>query len=277
MFSASAETLPECIESLLIGVLPREEWGVAMLSSKSVKRSTTHVSGTPKQVLCLQRSAVTTCLMRHNGLRATMVLGAQTLPFKAHAWTEVDGRAVNERRDVQSAKFRGDWAISTWHPKDRHLILARDYLGVKPLFYYLQPKRLTWCSHLAALALCGEQFTVCDEYIAGYLAFYPDAHLTPYHEIQSVPPGAFVSVRGGQLKTCRYWTLDTQLRNHHKTDAGYEEEYRFLFRQAVRRRLRTDSPTLSELSGGFDSSSIVCIADDILAKEGAETPRLDTP
>jgi len=56
----------------------------------------------PKQVLCLQRSAVTTCLMRHHGIPATMVLGAQTLPFKAHAWTEVEGRAVNERRDVQS-------------------------------------------------------------------------------------------------------------------------------------------------------------------------------
>lgn len=56
----------------------------------------------PKQVLCLQRSATTTCLMRHCGVPATMVMGAQILPFKAHAWTEVNCRAVNERRDVQS-------------------------------------------------------------------------------------------------------------------------------------------------------------------------------
>jgi hypothetical protein len=56
----------------------------------------------PKRILCLQRAAITTCLMRHCGIPATMVLGAQTLPFKAHAWTEVDGRAINERRDVQS-------------------------------------------------------------------------------------------------------------------------------------------------------------------------------
>ena len=56
----------------------------------------------PKQVLCLQRSAVTTCLIRDTGIAATMVMGAQTLPFKAHAWTEVNGRAVNERRDVQN-------------------------------------------------------------------------------------------------------------------------------------------------------------------------------
>jgi hypothetical protein len=56
----------------------------------------------PKQVLCLQRSAVTTCLLRSIGVSAHMVMGAQKVPFKAHAWTEVDGRAINERRDVRS-------------------------------------------------------------------------------------------------------------------------------------------------------------------------------
>lgn len=56
----------------------------------------------PKRVLCLQRSAVTTCLLRSLGVSAHMVMGAQKVPFKAHAWTEVDGRAINERKDVQS-------------------------------------------------------------------------------------------------------------------------------------------------------------------------------
>jgi hypothetical protein len=56
----------------------------------------------PKRVRCLQRSAVTTCLLRSHGIHATMVMGIQHLPFKAHAWTEVDGEAVNERRNVQS-------------------------------------------------------------------------------------------------------------------------------------------------------------------------------
>ncbi len=56
----------------------------------------------PKRVLCLQRSAVITCLLRSCGVPAKMVMGAQKFPFKAHAWTEVDGRAINERRDVQN-------------------------------------------------------------------------------------------------------------------------------------------------------------------------------
>jgi hypothetical protein len=56
----------------------------------------------PKQALCLQRSFVTTYLLRKHGISAQLVLGAQRLPFKAHAWVEVDGRAVNERSNVQA-------------------------------------------------------------------------------------------------------------------------------------------------------------------------------
>jgi len=50
-----------------------------------------------KQVLCLQRSAATVCLLRRAGVPARLVIGAQQLPFKAHAWVEVDGRVVNDR------------------------------------------------------------------------------------------------------------------------------------------------------------------------------------
>jgi Transglutaminase-like superfamily len=50
-----------------------------------------------KEVLCLQRSAATTCLLRRHGVAAEMVIGAQQLPFKAHAWVEVGGRVVNDK------------------------------------------------------------------------------------------------------------------------------------------------------------------------------------
>ena len=56
----------------------------------------------PKQVLCLRRSFVTTYLLRKHGVPAHMVLGSQKLPFKAHAWVEVDGQAINERSNVQA-------------------------------------------------------------------------------------------------------------------------------------------------------------------------------
>lgn len=50
-----------------------------------------------KEALCLQRSAATTCLLRRYGVPAQLVIGAQQLPFKAHAWVEVDGRVVNDK------------------------------------------------------------------------------------------------------------------------------------------------------------------------------------
>ncbi|SRR5216684_8091541 len=56
----------------------------------------------PKRALCLQRSAVTTCLLRSCGVPAEMVIGAQKLPFRAHAWVEVNGCPVNERAEVQT-------------------------------------------------------------------------------------------------------------------------------------------------------------------------------
>jgi hypothetical protein len=60
----------------------------------------------PKRVLCLQRSAVLTCLLRGSGIPARMAMGVQSLPFRAHAWVEVDGQPVNERSNV-----RGIYAI----------------------------------------------------------------------------------------------------------------------------------------------------------------------
>lgn len=51
----------------------------------------------PKRALCLQRSFVLTCMLRRNGINAQMILGASRIPFRAHAWVEVEGRAINER------------------------------------------------------------------------------------------------------------------------------------------------------------------------------------
>jgi asparagine synthase (glutamine-hydrolysing) len=173
-------------------------------------------------------------------------------------------------------KITGDWAVSIWDPFENKLVLARDYIGVKRLFYYCQGTRIIWCSYLGPLASCGDKFNLCEEYIANYLAGRLAAHLTPYREIHPVPPGTFVRIHNANASVHPYWSFNSRHRTRYQTDGEYEEHFRYLFRQAVRRRLRSDSPVLAELSGGYDSSSIVCTADDILAKEGAGTPSLDT-
>jgi len=174
-------------------------------------------------------------------------------------------------------RFVGDWAVSIWKPEQRELFFAADYMAIRHIFYHLKRERILWSTDLSSLVLLSnDKFHIDDDYIAGYLAHNPDAHLTPYLEIREVPPGQFVRVRDGRTLVERFWRFSPMSRIRYKTDAEYEEHFRHVFRQSVQRRLRSDSPVLAELSGGLDSSSIVCMADDILAKEGAETPRLDT-
>lgn len=171
----------------------------------------------------------------------------------------------------------GDWAVSIWKPQEQELVFAVDYLAIRHIFYYLKRDRLWWSTDLGPLVLLsGDKFQIDDDYVSGYFANDPDAHVTPFQEIREVPPGQFVRIRNGSVSVERYWRFTPKSRIRYKTDAEYEQHFRHLFRQAVRRRLRSDSPVLAELSGGLDSSSIVCMADDILATEGAQTARLET-
>jgi asparagine synthase (glutamine-hydrolysing) len=172
----------------------------------------------------------------------------------------------------------GDWAVCIWKPQQRELIFAVDYMAIRHIFYSVTKSRIWWSTDLTPLVLLsGDKFHIDDDYIAGYFANDPDAHMTPYREIREVHAGKFVRIHSdGKTSVHRYWSFSPKSRIRYKTDEDYEEHFRHVFRQSVRRRLRSDSPVLAELSGGLDSSSIVCMADDILAKEGAQTSRLDT-
>ena len=171
----------------------------------------------------------------------------------------------------------GDWAVSIWKPEQRELLFAADFMAIRHVFYYHKNDQVWWSTDLSPLVLLsGAKFHIDDDYIAGYFAHDPDAHLTPYREIREVPPGQFVRIRNGRVSGERFWRFSPKSRIRYNTDAEYEEHFRHLFRQSVRRRLRSDSPILAELSGGLDSSSIVCMADDIIANEGEQFSRLDT-
>ena len=171
----------------------------------------------------------------------------------------------------------GDWAVSIWKPKLRELVFAADYMAIRHIFYYLKADRLLWSTDIGSLVLpSGDRFRIDDDYLAGYFANDPDAHLTPYREIREVPPGQFVRIRNRSVSVERFWRFNAKSRLCYKTDAEYEEHFRDLFRQSVRRRLHSDTPILAELSGGLDSSSIVCMADDVISTNGALTPRIDT-
>lgn len=186
--------------------------------------------------------------------------------------------AAYERWATDSlARLIGDWALSIWNPRDRSLILAKDFMGTRPLYYAVEKDQVTWCTILDPLVLlAGHSFQVNEEYLAGWLAFFPAPHLTPYLGIHAVPPSSFVHLTKGVQTVSKYWDFDPAKRVRYRTDAEYESHFRTAFAESVRRRCRSHAPVLAELSGGMDSSSIVCMADDLIGQGLAETPRLDT-
>ena len=179
------------------------------------------------------------------------------------------------------ALFMGDWAVSIWQPKKRLLVLAKDPVGTRHLYYSVENDRVTWSTVLDPLVQLRRQtFEICDEYVAGWLSYFPAAHLTPYVGILAVEPSSFVILQldrtGPKQVNTKYWDFNPHNRIRYHSDTEYEEQFRCLLFKAVERRLRSDRPILCELSGGIDSSSIVCVADNILARGKGECPRVDT-
>jgi asparagine synthetase B (glutamine-hydrolysing) len=97
----------------------------------------------------------------------------------------------------------GDWALSIWNPRERSVLLAKDAIGTKHLYYSFDDKQLTWSTILDPLVqFAGKTFEICEEYIAGWFAIhFPAAHLTPYVGIHAVPPSCFVLLKPGKHGT----------------------------------------------------------------------------
>jgi asparagine synthase (glutamine-hydrolysing) len=175
------------------------------------------------------------------------------------------------------AKLIGDWALSVWNPGNRSLILAKDPIGTRHLYYSFDNSQVAWSTIFDPLVrLAGKTFALNEEYIAGWFSMFPAVDFTPCVGIHSVPPSSSVLLRPGKHSVSKYWDFDPKNKIRYRTEAEYEEHFRVVFAKAVQRKLRSDRPVLAELSGGRDSSSIVCMADTILARGADDTPRLDT-
>ncbi len=185
--------------------------------------------------------------------------------------------AAYERWSTQCLKrLIGDWALSVWNPHTKSLILAKDFLGCRHLYYSVDDHQIIWSTTLDPLVRPGKQQQLCEEYIAGWFALFPAAHLTPFIGIHSVPPAMFVDLRPGKCSTSQYWDFNPSKKILYATDAEYEEHFRAALFRAVELRLRSDRPVLAHLSGGMDSPTVVTVGDRILSHGIANAPRLDT-
>jgi|SRR5580658_24771 asparagine synthase (glutamine-hydrolysing) len=171
----------------------------------------------------------------------------------------------------------GDFALALWDSKSRMLLLGRDPIGTRPLFYHSDGKRVVWSSEIGALvSVLASGMALDEEYLASFLVSEADPTRSPYKGISPVPPGSIVLLRNEHFQVRRFWNPDPNRTIRYRSDCEYEEHFRELFHEAIRSRLRADGPVWAQLSGGFDSSSIVCMADEIVGDKKAGAQDLET-
>lgn len=171
---------------------------------------------------------------------------------------EKDGPAGLER-------LNGMFALAIWDAAQRRLFLARDRMGIKPLYYYWDGRRLIFGSEIKAiLASRLVQAEVNLNAVWDFLTFrYVPQPNTIWQNIHKLPPGHSLSLSlGGEPRVERYWDIPYQDLPA-RAEAEYDQEFEELFLEAVGYRLIADVPVGIMLSGGLDSS---CVAAAVALK-----------
>jgi asparagine synthase (glutamine-hydrolysing) len=174
------------------------------------------------------------------------------------------------------AHLVGDWSLVLWSANDRVLYLSRDHAGTRTLFYSNQEGEVIWSTSLESFFVAGGIPDVDSVYIARLLSSQEIRNLTPYQGIHAVPPAHYIAIHAGRVTSRAHWRWVADKTIVYKTEAEYDEHFLFLFRQAVERRIGPGAPILAQLSGGVDSSAIVCMADRIRNDSSDESELLET-
>jgi len=157
------------------------------------------------------------------------------------------------------SRLEGMFAAALWDKRERTLHLARDPLGIKPLYVSLQGGGLAYASELKALVpVPGLRFTPDARAMDQYFAFgHVLAPHTIYSEVTKLEPGCALSIgAAGEPRTTRYWRF-AYAPAAAASEADWVERFRDTFTACVQRHLQSDVPLGAFLSGGVDSSAVV--------------------
>jgi asparagine synthase (glutamine-hydrolysing) len=181
--------------------------------------------------------------------------------FRTRSDTEVVLTAFAEFGPACVTSFEGMFALAIWDPRRNCLVLARDRLGEKPLFYaQAQNGRFVAASEIKALLAAGVSPRIDVSALDHYLQWkYPPPDRTIYGNIHVVPPAHVLSVMDGRITTTRYWQLPREGGAALSADEAAEETGRRLAR-AVENRLIGDRRAGLSLSGGVDSTLVGALA-----------------
>ncbi|HEY8176702.1 MAG TPA: asparagine synthase (glutamine-hydrolyzing) [Gemmatimonadaceae bacterium] len=199
-------------------------------------------------------------IYNHARLRADL---APTETFATTSDTEVMLRLFAREGVSAVQKLNGMFAVALFDRTERRLLLVRDRMGVKPLYWYWDGKNLLFGSEIKALLASGLMRAELDPRgVWDYLTcrFVPGPG-SMWRGVQKLPPGHFLSLReGGAPEVVRYWDIPYERRS---ASGSYEEHlqtFESIFRDSVSLRMLADVPVGILLSGGLDSSAVAAMA-----------------
>lgn len=163
-------------------------------------------------------------------------------------------------------KLLGDFTFVIYDKHKEELFCARDHMGVKPFYYYLSDNAFYFATEIKAILSIPElSFEINEVRVAQYLlSELKDREITFYKEIFRLPAAHSIKINSDGFVLDKYWSLDPDFELKLPSDEDYVNKFREIFMEAVKCRLRSNINPGFLLSGGLDSSSIVCTAKKIL-------------
>ena len=182
--------------------------------------------------------------------------------FSTNSDTEVIVHAYEEYGYDCLRRFNGMFAIALWDTNRKELFLARDRIGIKPLYYTMIGESVVFASEIKSILEYDDiKREVDEEALAEYFILrYVPAPLTMLKGIRKLEPGSYMVVNRNGVKGKKYWNLN--YKPNHKNEAYFKENILKTLKDSVKRRLIADVPLGVFLSGGVDSSTITAIASD---------------
>lgn len=207
----------------------------------------------------------------YNYLEIRQELIAKGYKFKSNSDTEVILASYKEWGTECQSRFNGMWSFAIFDKKKDLIFASRDHLGIKPFYYWLSRDQFAFASEIKAiLTLPGFKPKANEkkvwEYLIGGLLDYSEE--TFFQGVRELRRGHFLILKNKKISIKKYWDIDINNIVNYENEADYAEKFKELMNDSVKLRLRSDVPIGSCLSGGLDSSLIVCIVNDFLKGEG---------
>jgi len=209
-------------------------------------------------------------IYNHLALREQLIAHGHS--YRTHSDTETVIHLYEEYGRDCVQYLRGMFAFAIWDRNKRSLFIARDRLGIKPLYYSLTPERLLFGSEIKTLLTAGARPEFDRSVLPEFLAFgYLSGEGSFYSGIRKLMPGHTMEIGPeGRPDVRQYWDLDTTHLHESRDERYYVRSYRELLEGAVNSHLMSDVPLGVFLSGGLDSSAVAALMTKI-RREPVET------